>query len=96
MARWPCLPILRNGYTLESFYVAEKKPQPPAAYGKALMTFQEFSQLKEPPKGTILVFVKEKSMAQLMGEKDVTPKKILDFNDWVLMLIRESDVDLQG
>jgi 4-amino-4-deoxy-L-arabinose transferase-like glycosyltransferase len=85
----------RGASIMESFYIAEKKPQPAAVYGKALITFEEFSQLKETTRKNLLVFVKKKNASRLIGKNDVPPKKIFDFNDSALMLITHSDSEPQ-
>jgi 4-amino-4-deoxy-L-arabinose transferase-like glycosyltransferase len=78
---------------MESYYIAEKQPQPSAAYGKALMTVDEFSRLKETTKKNLFVFVKTKSAATVTGKNNVPPRKLFDFNDCALLLITDSDDD---
>ncbi len=50
-----------------SFYIAEKRPQPAAAYGKVLFTFEEFSRQWSLSSKQLLVFVREKDFAELNG-----------------------------
>jgi hypothetical protein len=78
---------------MESYYITEKQPQPSAAYGKALMTVDEFSRLKETTKKNLFVFVKTKSAATVTGKNNVPPRKLFDFNDCALLLITDSDDD---
>jgi hypothetical protein len=76
---------------MESFYIAERQPQPSAAYGKALMSFDEFSRLKETTRKNLLVFVKAKSARKLTGKNGLPPQKLLEINDCVLLSIAGSD-----
>ena len=80
----------RGNSIMESFYAAEKQPQPAAVYGKALITFEEFAKLKETTKKNLLVFVKKKNTSRLFGKDDTPPKIILEWDEYAVMLIANS------
>jgi 4-amino-4-deoxy-L-arabinose transferase-like glycosyltransferase len=77
----------RDRSIMESFYIAEKQPQPAAVYGKALLTFEEFSELRETSKRMFFVFVEEKNLPRLVGKNESLPKRILDVNEIALVAI---------
>ena len=81
----------RRDSVMESYYIVEKRPQPGALYGKALITFQEFAELRETLKRNLLVFVKKKDIPHLISKSDTPTDTILDFGDYVLMSINDSD-----
>lgn len=76
---------------MESYYIVEKRSQPAARYGKALITFEEFAELRKTTKRNLLVFVKKKNIPHLLGKSDTRASTILDFGDYVLMSIADSD-----
>ncbi len=77
----------RDRSIMESFYIAEKQPQPAAVYGKAFLTFEEFSELRETSKRMFFVFVEEKNLPRLVGKTRSLPKRILDVNEIALVAI---------
>ena len=81
----------RGDSIMESYYIVEKRPQPAAHYGKALITFQEFAELRKTTKRNLLVFVKKKNIPHLIAGSDTPAKSILDFGDYVLMSIADSE-----
>lgn len=67
-----------------SFYVAEQRPQPAAGYGKALLTFEEFSEQWGASKKRLLVFAKEKNLSRIANRDQSPPNRILQVGDMVL------------
>ncbi len=76
---------------MESYYILEKRPQPAAPYGKALITFEEFAKLRETNRKHLLIFVRKKHIPQLTGKNAVPAKILLDFGDSVLMSIDDGN-----
>ena len=63
-----------------SAYVAEKRPQPAAGYGKVLFGFQEFFAQWEDPRLRVLVFIKERRLRELTA-----PNKLLQIGEIALV-----------
>jgi len=73
---------------MESYYVTEKRPQPAAAYGRALFLFEEFSEVWGTSNRKLLVLVREKKLRRLVGQNRNLPEIILRANDLVLVANR--------
>jgi 4-amino-4-deoxy-L-arabinose transferase-like glycosyltransferase len=76
---------------MESYYIVEKRPQPAAIYGKALITFEQFAELREVTKKRLLVFVKKKNIPRFIGKNGTPAETLLDFDDYVLMSVGDSE-----
>jgi hypothetical protein len=70
---------------MESYYVAEKHLQPPAAYGKALFNDEEFSELWKTSKKRLLVVIQEKNLRHLVGKNQQLPEIKLRSGEFVLV-----------
>ena len=70
---------------MESYYVAEKHPQPAAAYGKALFNREEFSELWKTSKKRLLVVIQEKNLRRLVGKNQHLPEIKLRSGEFVLV-----------
>jgi len=68
---------------MESFYIAEKHPQPAAVYGKALLTFEEFSERRETSKRRLFIFVEEKNLPRVVSKNEIVPKRVVHVGDIV-------------
>ena len=86
----------RRDSIMESYYIVEKLPQPAAHYGKALITFEEFSELRKTSQRNLLVLVEKKNIPHLIGKSDTPANTILDFGDYLLMSIVDSDRSRTG
>ena len=73
----------RNRSIMESFYIAEKHPQPAAVYGKALLTFEEFSERRETSKRRLFIFVEEKNLPRVVSKNEIVPKRVVHVGDIV-------------
>ncbi len=70
---------------MESYYVAEKHPQPPAVYGKALFNREEFSELWKTSKKKLFVVIQEKNLPRLVGKNQNFPEIKLRSGEFVLV-----------
>ncbi len=76
---------------MESYYILEKKPQPAARYGKALITFEEFAKLRQMSKRRYIVFLRKKHVPQLRDENPGPAKTLFDSGDYLVMSIDGSN-----
>lgn len=72
---------------MESYYIAEKRPQPAAHYGKVLITFDEFAKLREKTKRKLLVFLKKKNIPLFIRRNGTSATTLLDSGDYVLLVV---------
>ena len=70
---------------MESYYAAEKHPQPVAAYGSALFPLEEFPEVWGTSNRKLLVLVGEKNLRRLVGQNRKLPEKMLRVNDFVVV-----------
>jgi hypothetical protein len=73
---------------MESYYLAEKLPQPAAVYGRALFPLEEFSEVWGTSDRKLLVLLREKNLRRLVGKNQNLPEIILRANDLVLVANR--------
>jgi len=73
---------------MESYYLAEKLPQPAAVYGRALFPLEEFSEVWGTSNRKLLVLLREKNLRRLVGKNQNLPEIILRANDLVLVANR--------
>jgi 4-amino-4-deoxy-L-arabinose transferase-like glycosyltransferase len=78
----------RKSSVMGSFYVAEQQPQPAAQYGKALLTFEEFSKQWETSERRLFVFVKDKNLPRIADHDQNFPNRILQVNKMALVANR--------
>ena len=67
----------RRSTIMGSLYMAERKPQPSAGFGKTVLSFEEFSEVWNQSPARLLVFADEKRLAPLYQEASVSPKRLL-------------------
>jgi hypothetical protein len=70
---------------MESYYAAERHPQPAAVYGRALFTREEFFEVWETSNRKLFVLLREKNLRDLSGKNQSLPKIMLRANDFVLV-----------
>jgi hypothetical protein len=63
---------------LGSDYIAKKRPEPAAGYGKVLYTYEEFTNLSRASKNRLVVFVDDRAFDALPMVGGV-PTRLLDF-----------------
>jgi 4-amino-4-deoxy-L-arabinose transferase-like glycosyltransferase len=73
---------------MESYYVAEKLPQPAAVYGRALFPLEGFSEVWGTSDRKLLVLLREKNLRRLVGKNQKLPEIILRADDLVLVANR--------
>ena len=73
---------------MESYYAAERHPQPAAVYGRALLTREEFSEAWGTSNRQLFVLLREKNLRRLGGKNQIPPKIMLRANDFVLVAHR--------
>jgi 4-amino-4-deoxy-L-arabinose transferase-like glycosyltransferase len=74
-----------KGNIMGSFYVAEKRPAPAPSYGQVLFTFEEFADRWKANELPLRVFLKEKNLLRFSKQVGVVPKKLMRFDDFILV-----------
>ncbi len=75
---------------LGSDYVAQRRPKPPAGYGRVLFTREEFATLWRGSKDRFVVFVDSSDMNRFERLVGAPPRVLLELADTVLVANREA------
>jgi hypothetical protein len=71
-----------------SWYVAEHRPAPAPGVGPVLLTFKEFAEQWKRNDYSLCVLLKEKALPRLTADIGITPKKITQIGEYVLVANR--------
>jgi hypothetical protein len=70
---------------LGNYYAIGKRADPTTAWGKAILTFQEFQEYWKTTRQPLLIIVKEKNLSRLASEVGEAPVKLAAVDEYLLV-----------